>query len=145
MYEQHRFALQLAHLTRAWRAEMDRRLADSGLSQARWLVLLHLMRSDSPPTQRELAESIGIESPTLARTLDALEHKQLIRRQPCTSDRRVNKVLLTDQASDVVNSIEVIAGELRAQVFDGIDAEEIIQCQRLHQRMLKNLEMPHET
>ena len=42
--EQHRFAMQLAQLSRSWRAELDRRLADLGLSQARWLVLLHLAR-----------------------------------------------------------------------------------------------------
>ncbi|MCR8721580.1 MarR family transcriptional regulator, partial [Pseudomonas syringae] len=40
--DEHRFGMQLGHLTRGWRAELDRRLADLGLSQARWLVLLHL-------------------------------------------------------------------------------------------------------
>ncbi len=44
MYEQHRFGMQLTHLSRAWRAELDRRLTSLGLSQARWLVLLHLQQ-----------------------------------------------------------------------------------------------------
>ena len=41
---QHRFGMQLAQMSRGWRAELDRRLAGLNLSQARWLVLLHLAR-----------------------------------------------------------------------------------------------------
>jgi acyl-CoA dehydrogenase len=37
--DQHRFGMQLAQMSRGWRAELDRRLAGLGLSQARWLVL----------------------------------------------------------------------------------------------------------
>ena len=55
--EPHRFAMQVAQLSRAWRAELDRRLAGLGLSQARWLVLLHIGRFAELPTQRELAQS----------------------------------------------------------------------------------------
>lgn len=76
--EQHRFAMQLAQLSRGWRAELDRRLADLGLSQARWLVLLHLARFDHEPTQRELAQSVAVEGPTLARLLDSLEAQGLV-------------------------------------------------------------------
>ena len=65
--DQHRFGMQLAQMSRGWRAELDRRLAGLGLSQARWLVLLHLARFDEAPTQRELAQSVGVEGPTLAR------------------------------------------------------------------------------
>lgn len=71
--DQHKFGMQLAHMSRGWRAELDRRLAGLNLSQARWLVLLHLARFDEAPTQRELAQSVGVEGPTLARLLDSLE------------------------------------------------------------------------
>lgn len=61
---QHRFGMQLAQMSRGWRAELDRRLAGLNLSQARWLVLLHLARFPDAPTQRELAQSVGVEGPT---------------------------------------------------------------------------------
>jgi len=139
MIEQHRFGVKLMHLSRAWRSELDRRLADKGLSQARWLVLIHLGHCEQPPTQRELAEHIGIESPTLARTLDALEHSGLIERQPCKKDRRVNKVLLTSQANELVQSLEEIACKVREEIFAGIDMEEVLRCQALLKQMLNNL------
>lgn len=69
---QHRFGMQLAQMSRGWRAELDRRLAGLNLSQARWLVLLHLARFEEAPTQRELAQSVGVEGPTLARLLDKI-------------------------------------------------------------------------
>lgn len=53
--DKHYFGTQLAQASRAWRAELDRRLSHLGLSQARWLVLLHLARNSGIPTQRELA------------------------------------------------------------------------------------------
>lgn len=140
MYEKHRFAMELAHLSRAWRAELDRRLVNTGLSQARWMVLLHLIRNDGqPPTQRELADLIGIESPTLARTLDALENLNMVKRQPCEVDRRIKRVLLTNEAREIAIEIEEIAKQLRSEAFDGVADEDIEFCQRVFQQVLGNL------
>lgn len=140
MYEQHRFGMQLTQLSRAWRAELDRRLADLGLSQARWLVLLHLARGKELPTQGELACSVGVENPTLARLLDGLEAQQLIKRQPDTSDRRVKKIALTYSALSVIDKIEAIATQLRTEVFAGLSEHDIQHCQDVQAQMLANLE-----
>ena len=145
MYEQHRFGMQVTHLSRAWRAELDRRLIDLGLSQARWLVLLHLARAKQLPTQGELACSVGVENPTLARLLDALAAQQLIERQTDPDDRRVKKIALTPAALDLISSIETIATTLRCEIFAGVSEQEIQQCQAIHARMLANLEKKYET
>lgn len=145
MYEQHRFGMQLTHLSRAWRAELDRRLAVLGLSQARWLVLLHLSRDKKLPTQGELASSVGVENPTLARLLDALETQQLIERRPDQADRRVKNIALTDKALGIIEEIESIATRLRKEIFAGLTEQDIQYCQDVHRRMLANLEKTHET
>ena len=145
MYEQHRFGMQLTHLSRAWRAELDRRLTSLGLSQARWLVLVHLARASEPPTQGELANSVGVENPTLARMLDGLEAQQLIERQADEYDRRVKKIVLTPCAVDLIERIESIATTLRKEVFAGITEQEIALCQSIQARMLTNLEKRNET
>lgn len=140
MYEQHRFGMQLTQLSRAWRAELDRRLADLGLSQARWQVLLHLSRGKALPTQGELASSVGVENPTLARLLDALEGQQLIERQVDESDRRVKRVALTHSALAVIEKIEIIAAQLRKEIFADISEQAVQLCQETHAHMLANLE-----
>ncbi|MDB6143308.1 MAG: slyA [Pseudomonas sp.] len=138
--DQHRFGMQLAHMSRGWRAELDRRLADLGLSQARWLVLLHLSRFEEPPTQRELAQSVGVEGPTLARLLDSLETQGLVRRQAVIEDRRAKKILLSATARPLIDKIETIATALRHELFVGVDEEELRICMRVHTRILANLE-----
>ena len=138
--EEHRFGMQLASLSRGWRAELDRRLADLGLSQARWLVLLHLARFKEAPTQRELAQSVGVEGPTLARLLDSLENQGLVRRQAVIEDRRAKKILLCDTARPLIEKIETIATALRHELFEGIDEEDLRVCLRVHSTILANLE-----
>ncbi|MBD8493768.1 transcriptional regulator SlyA [Pseudomonas syringae] len=138
--DQHRFGMQLAQLTRGWRAELDRRLASLGLSQARWLVLLHLARFDDAPTQRELAQSVGVEGPTLARLLDSLENQGLVHRQAVLEDRRAKKILLSDSATPLIAQIEAISNTLRAELLTGIDENELQVCMNVHARILANLE-----
>ncbi|UVE18990.1 MarR family transcriptional regulator [Pseudomonas sp. LS44] len=137
--DQHRFGMQLSHLSRAWRAELDRRLVGLGLSQARWLVLLHLSRFEAMPTQRELAQSVGVEGPTLARLLDSLEAQGLVSRQ-AAEDRRAKKIALQPNAGPLIRQIEAISSQLRAELFSGIDQEDLLRCQQIHAQILANLE-----
>jgi len=139
-FQQHRFAMQLAQLSRAWRAELDRRLVGLGLSQARWLVLLHLARFDTPPTQRELAQSVGVEGPTLARLLDGLEAQGLVGRQAVAEDRRAKQITLSAKAQPLIEQIEAISTQLRQELFAGIDPVDLQHCQRVQERILANLE-----
>ena len=138
--DQHRFGMQLAQMSRGWRAELDRRLAGLGLSQARWLVLLHLARFEQTPTQRELAQSVGVEGPTLARLLDSLESQGLVQRQAVLEDRRAKKILLCEPARPLIEQIETIANALRVELFAGVDEAEMRVCMRVHQQILDNLE-----
>ena len=138
--DQHRFGIQLAQMSRGWRAELDRRLAGLGLSQARWLVLLHLARFEQAPTQRELAQSVGVEGPTLARLLDSLESQGLVQRQAVVEDRRAKKIVLCAPALPLIEQIETIATQLRHELFEGVDEADVKVCMRVHGHILANLE-----
>ena len=140
-YDPHLFGRQIFHVSRAWRAELDRRLSHLGLSQARWQVLLNLARMKGvQPTQRELAQSISIEGPTLARLLDGLEKQGLVKRLAVTEDRRAKRIMLTQEAGPLIEKIETIAEALRKELLSGLDDAEIAICQQVHQRVLANLE-----
>ncbi|MBA1242049.1 MULTISPECIES: MarR family transcriptional regulator [Pseudomonas] len=138
--DQHRFGMQLAQLSRGWRGELDRRLAGLGLSQARWLVLLHLARFEVAPTQRELAASVGVEGPTLARLLDSLEAQGLVRRHAVVEDRRAKQISLSESALPLIKQIETIANELRLELFSGISEQDLATAMAVHAKVLANLE-----
>lgn len=139
-HSDHRFGADVALLARTWRAELDRRLSHLGLSQARWLVLLHLARQPEPPTQSELAQMIGVECPTLARLLDGLETQQLVRRVTVAEDRRAKRIELLPGTEELIAQIETIASELRREVLVDIDQQELAVCQRVLGQMQANLE-----
>lgn len=110
------FAIELGRVSRQWRKRLDERLKHTGLTQARWMVLLHLSRT-GPMSQRELAETVGIEGPTLVRMLDSLEGQGLLERRACEDDRRVKRVHLTEAARPVLAEITSIATALRKELL----------------------------
>jgi MarR family transcriptional regulator, transcriptional regulator for hemolysin len=85
--------LYLAH--RAVHDELDRRLHEHGASLWNWLLLDKAANADDA-SQRELAELMRIEPPTLVRHLDKLADEGLVERRPDPADRRVLRVVVTD-------------------------------------------------
>ena len=63
----------------------------------------------------------------------------MVKRQPCEVDRRIKRVLLTDEAREFAIEIEAIAKQLRNEAFNGIADEDIEFCQHVFQRVLGNL------
>ncbi|MCM2331072.1 MarR family transcriptional regulator, transcriptional regulator for hemolysin [Geopseudomonas sagittaria] len=139
-HSDHRFGADIALLARTWRAELDRRLSHLGLSQARWLVLLHLARYAQAPTQSELAAKVGVECATLARLLDGLEAQQLVRRVTVAEDRRAKRIELLPGTETLIAQIEAIASELRGEILANIDQQDLEVCQRVLGQMQANLE-----
>lgn len=90
--------LALSDVARGWRNRLDERLRPLGLSCAMWTVIRHLSVGREALTQRELAEAVGIEGPTLVRLLDRLEQGGFARRVSDPGDRRIKRVELTDKA-----------------------------------------------
>jgi MarR family transcriptional regulator for hemolysin len=119
------FALELSRVSRRWRTRLDERLKVTGLTQARWSTLLHLSRGGDRMTQRELAERVGIEGPTLVRLLDALEAQRLIERLPVEGDRRANHIRLTEAAQPLLAQINRIAADLRREIFADLHADDL--------------------
>lgn len=118
------FAVELGRVSRRWRTRLDERLKHTDLTQARWMVLRHLSEC-GPISQRELAERIGVEGPTLVRGLDRLEELGLVARRACGDDRRVKHVHLTEAAGPVLDEINRISVKLRQELLADIPGKDI--------------------
>ena len=117
----------LLHETaRVWRHKLDQRLQPLGLSQAKWRTIAHLARGQM--TQRDLAERLGIEEPTLARLLTRLESGGWIKRENSQHDRRCKTVHLQPKSSQLLQRIEDTARELRHELLATISSRDLQTC-----------------
>lgn len=136
--QQNSVAFQLARVPRIWRAIIDRRLAPEGLTQTRWVTLYHLWRLGDDQPQRELARAIGVEAPSLVRTLDQLAEQGLIERRPGELDRRTKHIFLTDAAMPLLRRIEAVVSEAQREMLAGLSEDEVAQFAALLTRLENN-------
>lgn len=129
---------KLTRLPRLWRAILDERLAPLDLTQTRWVTLYHLWQMGDGQPQCDLARAIGVEAPSLVRTLDQLTDQGLIERRPCANDRRTKRVYLTPQATPLLEKIDAIASQARTEILAGISEDELATLDDLLTRIEKN-------
>jgi MarR family transcriptional regulator for hemolysin len=77
---------------------VERRLQAAGGSLPIWLILQTLGEQEGE-LQRQLAERLCIEGPTMTRHLDNLAADGLIERRPDPSDRRGTRVFATEEGA----------------------------------------------
>jgi MarR family transcriptional regulator, transcriptional regulator for hemolysin len=87
--------LQVTRTAKALSRAFDKSLAEAGGSLTTWLVLVEL-QGHVHGRQRELAEAVGIEGPTLTHHLNRMEAAGLVTRRRDPENRRVHRVELTD-------------------------------------------------
>jgi MarR family transcriptional regulator for hemolysin len=112
------------HLTRTARlatTAFERAMADAGGSAATFQVLV-LVRSGEWGTQTRMAEAMGITGATLTHHLNAMEAQGLVRRWREASNRRVQRVELTDEGAALFDRLRRVAMRhdvrLRARLSD---------------------------
>lgn len=129
---------RIARLPHLWRSILDRRLAPLGLTQTRWVTLYHLWRLGDGQPQCDLARAIGVEAPSLVRTLSQLESQGLVERRACNSDRRSKRVHLTDAAMPLLEQIDNVAKEARKEMFEGLSEADLEQLGEWLERIEQN-------
>ena len=131
--------ITISRTARTWRTKLDERLSPLGLTQARWLVLMHLSRMGGESLQKELAFVVGVEGPTLVRVLDGLERIGLVQRLGVEGDKRARLIRLTPKADSVISDIMRIGIKLRGEALAGISDEDLESFFRVLEAILANL------
>src|SRR4030088_3153203 len=117
--------LELSRTARVITQAFERALAEAGGSVAAWQVRL-LVRSRQWGRQSEMAEAMGVTGATLTHHLNGLERQGLVRRWREDSNRRGQRVELTDAGINMFDRLRKVAvahdRRLRSQLGEG-DAE----------------------
>jgi MarR family transcriptional regulator for hemolysin len=119
---------------RAARQVLDAHLARVGMTSAGFVALM-VLRHRSPLIQRQMAQWLGIEGPTLTRQLERLEREGLIARRPLASDRRATVVELTPAGLERLGELESIVGEAALEVTARLTSTQLEQLNELLDRI----------
>lgn len=133
---------KIMRFARRWRAIANEHLSRIGQTQARWEALYWIAVSRGGATQRELAECVGIEEPTLVRMLHRLEQEGLVERRASQADRRTKTIVLTQAAEPHMKAMSGVIDKLRLDVLRNLNPEEIKLAVEVLDRMLERLERP---
>jgi MarR family transcriptional regulator for hemolysin len=112
----------------------ERAMADAGGSASMWQVLL-LVRSQKWGTQSAMAEEMGITGATLTHHLNMLEDRGLVHRWRDASNRRVQRVELTDAGAELFDRLRLVAVAHDQRLRSNLSDEEIQQLGELLERL----------
>jgi MarR family transcriptional regulator for hemolysin len=114
------FTGSLLRLARIYRREVNRALAEHGLSDAKALPVLQIARAGGGLRQGVLAEELGVEGPSLVRILDQLCAASLVERRDDPNDRRAKTLHLTPEGEALAVVVEDAVQVVRSRVLAGV-------------------------
>ena len=117
-------------LRRELRRVYDRELAPTGLSLAHAHPLV-LIAEHPTLSQRELAERLEIEGPTLVRLLHQLAAMGLVKREQNPNDHRANTLHLTATGRATAKRLRRAMDGVRARLLAGVSDDELADALRV--------------
>ncbi len=117
---------------------MNEHLQELGITHRQWEVLSWLSFAGEL-SQTELAERMGIESPTLVGVLDRMERDDWIKRVPSETDRRKKIIHPTERVEPVWTKMVAAGLNVRAQATAGLSEEQLVLLREMLSTMRDNL------
>jgi MarR family transcriptional regulator for hemolysin len=106
-----------------------------------WLILVSL-QGRVHGAQRELAEAVGVEGPTLTHHLNRMEKAGLVTRTRDPENRRVHHVELTETGRATFFSLLDTVVAFDERLRHGLSDRELTQLRRLLDRLATNATAP---
>ena len=137
------FGFRVARITRRLRQAVDGELRSYGLTEATWRPLAYLGRLGEGIRQKELAQALGIEGPSLVRLLDSLERRGLIERRADADDRRARGIYLTPPGRELQKRVLRVSDTIQRRLLAAVRPTDLAACDRVFRAIEAALEEPH--
>lgn len=112
--------------------------AGLNLTIEQWSVLYQLWKEDGI-SQQQLCNATFRDKPSITRLLDNLEKLKLVKRIASKNDRRINMILLTDDAKNLQEQAMELATQTLNEALDSVPADRIDICKEVLQIVYDNL------
>lgn len=104
------------------------------------MVLWYLMHADGDRFQRDVENHFQIRRSTATGMLNLMEEHGLLRREAVAEDRRLKRLVLTEQAETLFGEIQQMLDRTETIMRQGIDAQELATWFAVSAKMRANLE-----
>jgi MarR family transcriptional regulator for hemolysin len=131
--------IQLASAAKVVNRAFEDALAEAGGSSPVWLILVNL-KTQPTSSQRELADAIGIEGPTLTHHLNAMESAGLITRRRDPNNRRLHLVEVTAAGDETFHRLRGAVLAFDRRLRRGFSERDLAQVERLLERLRANVD-----
>jgi len=132
------FGFALNDAARLLRTYADQRARDLNMTRAQWAVLVRLQRCEGVK-QSELAEALDLAPITLARLIDKLSAAGLVERRDDDTDRRANRLFLTEKATPTLEKLGELGETILGKALAGLGEQQIAQMTKGLERIKANL------
>ena len=130
--------LSIIKLCRAHRGAAGALLATLGLHSGQEMILMQLWREDGQ-SQKTLAQSLGIQAPTVTKMLQRLEAIGVITRRASSTDGRSMNAFLTDKGRDLKPKVHALLEQLEQRTTTDLSDAEVKLLHGLLARVVNNL------
>ncbi|WP_313799858.1 MarR family transcriptional regulator [Cytobacillus sp.] len=131
------FFHSINQFTRHFSKSLNEVLVPLGLYSAQWTII-YLLKTKGPATQKDLSLYLGVEAPTMTRTLARLELAGWISKIPGT-DKREKMIILTDTAIQNYEGWLEAVRSCEKKVLKNISDEEVCSMMGIIEKMNRNL------
>ena len=138
---------QMVHLlnlaSRQISKSFNERMAPSGLYAAQWTVIRYILKN-GPSTQIAMSSYLGVEAPTMTRTINRLEKAGLIVRKE-GKDRREKIINLTDLALSKIPNWEAEIDQFEAPLFESLTDSEVSIANKVLEKIVLSIKQQDKT
>jgi MarR family transcriptional regulator, transcriptional regulator for hemolysin len=139
-----RFESALHNTAKCWRHAVDRRLKYTGISLASWMTIATASQVPSPLSQTELADMLSVSGASMVHMIDRLVKDGLVIREPSISDRRVNRIVITDAGHRLYAELKNEAAAVRQQLVASVELEKLTHLTELLEQLQCILQPEHD-
>ena len=111
-----------------------------GITFGQWKVLIIIANSEQGLTQKDIADKLALEGPTLIPILDKLEKDGFVVRKTDTKDRRINRIYLTQRAEEFLNDTIECVTQIKKVCLNNLSEDEISITKNTLEKMWLNLQ-----
>lgn len=115
------------------------RKSNSNLTIEQWQLLKLLHREDGL-MQNKIAKTTNRSKTSLTRLVDTMEKHNLVSRIPDSKDKRVNRIFLTKNGTNIFESTFPIIEEIRKDIESGLTDKEIKVLIHTLKKVQENIE-----